>query len=79
MVSRTRRAACAHSRSCQPATITGLEAPSAISTVDPVSAATELTPSASVTGLRTPAPSGPSRSGKPGTRWPIAVPNAKAS
>ncbi len=44
----------------------GLEAPSAISTVVPVSDATELTPSASVTGLRTPTASGPSSQGQAG-------------
>ena len=50
---------CAHGRSCQPVTIAGLEAPNATSTRLPVSEATVLAPSASVTGPRTPTASGP--------------------
>ena len=60
-----RDAACAHSRSCQPETIAGLDAPSATPTSLPVSAATDETPSAIATGLRTPIASGPTLSRMP--------------
>ena len=44
MVSRITDAWCAHWRSCQPATIPGLDAPSAMSTLLPVREATEDAP-----------------------------------
>ena len=79
MVSRVREAAWAQSRSCQPVTMTGLEAPSASATGLPVRVATDLRPSASAAGLRTPTASGPTVSGRPGARPPTAVASAKAS
>ena len=78
-VSRMREALCAHSRSCHPDTITGLEAPSASPTSLPVRVATDETASAMATGLRTPTASGPIFSRRPGARCPIAVANATAS
>jgi hypothetical protein len=74
-----REACCAHERSCQPSTIAGLDAPSAMSTLLPVKDATDDAPSARLTVLRTPSASGPSFWRKPGTRCPTAVANAKAS
>ena len=66
MVSRMRAVRCAAtSRSCQPLTIMGLEAPSATSTSQPVSDATELAPSAIATGVRTLMGSGPSLQPQP--------------
>ena len=79
MVSRMTPAWCVQSRSCQPATIAGLEAPSAMSTRLPVREATEVAPSASATGLRTPMASGPTLRASPGVRCPIAVASANAS
>ena len=79
MVSRMTGTWCAQRRSCQPTTIAGLEAPSAISTRLPVREATELAPSARVTGPRTPTASGPIFSVMPGARSPIAVASANAS
>ncbi len=79
MVSRMRAALCDQSRSCQPATMNGLEAPSATSISQPVSAATELAPNAIETGVRTLTGRGPTRKPKPGTRAPMAVANANAS
>ena len=78
MVSRMRAALCAHSRSCQPATMAGLDAPSAMSTRAGQSG-DRAAPSAIATGLRTPMGSGPIFSRNPGARTPIAVANAKAS
>jgi len=79
MVSRMTDTWCSHCRSCQPITIAGLEAPNAISTRLPVSEATELAPSASPTGVRTPTARGPIFKVIPGARSPIAVASANAS
>src|ERR1700753_2036817 len=57
----------------------GLEAPSAMSTWAPVSAATELAPNAIDAGVRTLIGSGPIRNPRPGARIPIAVANADAA
>ncbi len=79
MVSRMTDTCCAQPRLCQPATIIGLDAPSARCTGLPVREATELAPSARVTGPRTPTASGPMFSVKSGARNPIAVASANAS
>ena len=79
IVSRARGATASQGRSCQPLTISGLDAPSARSARAPVREMTEARPSASATGLRTPTASGPIFSASPGTRSPTAVASANAS
>jgi hypothetical protein len=79
IVSCIRPALWAKSRSCQPPTIAGLEAPSATSTKLPVSEATDETPSAIETGLLTPIAIGPTFIRRPGVRWPMAVASEKTS